>query len=250
MEIEILRDPAVLPEMVQLRISSNPNDGPFAIETVRSVAAELERCGASEIEITDLLIPLLIKTELTDELATCLRKYTNISEKMLVKALKYFIEADLPNDAEEKAESRTKSYYLNAALSCSFNPELITAHLKMFLTFEHVLVLLNHICEAIEATDVQLECRPQFGDCFDDDLGLLKWFATLIDAHFGEFILSKNSKLIESLCKWKALVDRYVQDLHEAKTLSAVLYNLIDEKSIAKDKHCSEWYSVELVKLY
>lgn len=244
--VDTIRDPSLLPDMMQLHLSSNLNDSPFTVDAIQMLTAELERSGVGEMEITEYVIPVLIKADLTDELIVCLRKYTNISEKVLVQAIKYLLEkarSDVRSEEEEKQK------YLNVALSCSFHEDLIMKHLRLCLSFDDVLYLLNYIYEALKAEELQLEERPQFGDNYDDDVLLTKWFSTIIDAHFHQFIMSQNPELTEQLRKWKELVDRYVLDLQGLKTVEALVVNLIDGKSL-RDKQCSKWYSIEEVKLF
>lgn len=246
-EVDIIRDANLLPDMLQLSLSSNVNDAPFAVEGIQMLAAELERTGFSETVISEYIIPLLIKADLSDELVTCLRKYTNISEKYLVAAIAYFIEKRRTKTTDDAKLNADRN--LNAALSCSFNDEHIREHLSVGLKFDYVQELLEYIYDALKAEDVQLEERPQNGDSFDDDQLLLKWFITIIDANFHKFVIYRHASLIQSLLKWKELIDGYVVDLQGLKVVEASLINLVDGKS-TRDKHGSKWYSIEEVKLY
>lgn len=249
-DVEVLRDNTLLSDMLQLHLSSNIRDIPFSTETVHMLSSELERNGFAETAITEYVIPLLIKANLSDELVICLRKYTNVSEKWLVEAIKYFIDLQMSDSTNNSTSANAPiDANLNAALSCSFNEDHIREHIRVILNFDHVLYLLNYLYEALKAQDVQLEERPQNGDNFSDDQLLLKWFNTIIDAHLHQFIISRNIELKNSLLKWKELIDGFVIDLQSLKTIEALLINLVDGKSI-RDKHGSKWYSVEEIQLY
>lgn len=246
-DVEILRDSTLPADMLQLNLTSNIRDLPFNTETVHMLSSELERNGFSEISITEYIIPLLIKADRSDELVICLRKYTNVSEKWLVEAIKYFVDKQSANNVTTANVAMDTN--LNAALSCSFNEDHIREHIRATLNFDHVIYLLNYIYEALKAHEVQLEERPQHGDYFNDDQTLLKWFNTIIDAHLHQFIISRNIELKNSLLKWKELIDGFVIDLQGLKTVEALLINLVDGKSI-RDKHGSKWYSIEEIQLY
>lgn len=246
-DLNVIRDSTFPPGILQLNLSSNINDVPFTSDVIQLLTAELEKTGFSEVTITEYVIPVLIKADLADELVTCLRKYTNISEKWLIEAIKYFVQKRRTN-ADQDA-STALDPHINTALSCSFNEDEIREHVRDCLQFDDVLFLLNHIYEALSSGDIQLEERPQYGDSFDDDKLLVKWFIVIIDAHFHQFVMSRDLTLVELLLKWKLLVDEYIIDLQGLRTVEALLTNLIDGKSI-KDKHGSKWYSIEEVKLY
>lgn len=252
--VNVRREEDLLPDMLQLNLSSNANDTIFNTESIRVLAYELNKIGASEYEITDCLVPLIIKAKLTDDLITCLRKYSNISDKMLARSLKYFLdlinETETVNLPDDEKTINSYSKQLNTVLSCSFNQELIVDHLRTNLNFDDVQFLLNHIFNALESNEVQLEERPQLGNDFDDDTLLIQWFSTLIDSHLHQFIISRDTKLVKLLTKWKNLVENYVSDIQQTKSTAAILYQLVDGKSSFKESQGSKWYSVEAFKLY
>lgn len=246
-DLEVIRDKTLLPDMVQLNISSNVRDVPFTIDAIQLLTAELERSGFGEIAITDYVVPVLIKADASDELITCLRKYTNISEKCLIESVKYFIDKQKASLNDETTIQMDPN--LNTVLSCSFDEDHIRDHIRGCLKFDDVLYLLDYLYATLKSEDVQLEERPQNGDHFDDDQQLIKWFTVIIDAYFHQFIMSRDSTLLKSLLKWKGIIDEYVIDLQSLKSIEASFNNLIEGKSI-KDKHGSKWYSIEEVKLY
>lgn len=246
-DVDVIRDSNLVPDMLQLHLSSNIKDTPFNVEGIQMLAAELEGTGFSEIAITEHIVPLLIKADLSSELATCLRKYTNISEKCLVAALVYFVEKRRSCTSEE--EKATADTNLNATLSCSFEEETIREPLRVGLKFDDALELLEHLYEALKSEDCQLEERPQNGDSFDDDQLLMKWFTVIIDAHFHQFVISRDPELIKSLKKYRELIDGFVADIREMKTLEAMVMNVINGKTTRSEQYGSKWYSIEQIKL-
>lgn len=250
-QIDINLDDDLLADMVELKLSASTKSQHFDSKTIHLLVAELERIGESEISISNMIIPMCIESNLPDDLVVCIRNYTNISEKMLVISIKYFI-GKIRTECANNEDSSTQYYSkLNAVLSCSFQPELMLEQLRAYLNFEDVILLLNHIYAALTSDTKQLEERPQCGDTEDDeDILLVKWFTVIIDSHFHQFILSRDSHLIEKLTKWKESVDGLLVDIQQSKTVSAMLYNLLDGKLIAKENIATKWYSIEEVKLY
>lgn len=246
--VDINMDDDLLADMTELKLSSNTNGTHFNSKAIHSMVAELERIGESEIAISNIIISMCIESSLADDLVVCVRNYSNISEKMLAKSLKYFIE----KIRHENDETQLKRYEcdLNAILSCSFEAELIVEQLRAYLNFQDVLLILEHIYNALASDDRQLEDRPQNADAIDEDILLTKWFTILIDSHFHQFILSRDSELVEKLTKWKGTVDNLLIDIEQSKIISAMLYNLADSKLMAKVNVATKWYSVEEVKLY
>lgn len=250
LSVAIEEDEELAPGMLQLKLSSNVNSDSFDVASVQALANELERIGASEYEITECMIPLLLQANLDDDLLTCLRTYSNVSEKSLVDALKYFIDAARAKTTESLSDDDKTVNGLNAVLSSTFDQELILDHLRTKLDTDDVLYLLNHIFAALEADDVQLEQRPQIDNSFGDDEQLIKWACAIIDAHFQQFLISRDDKLVILLTKWKELIDSLVQDIRQTTSISAALRNILAGKTIKNESSGSKWYSVEAFKLY
>ncbi|XP_031633016.1 uncharacterized protein LOC116346888 [Contarinia nasturtii] len=249
--IDIKMDDDLLADMAELKLSANTNDTHFDSKTIHSMVTELERIGESEIAISNMIIPMCIESNLSDDLIICIRNYSNISEKMLAISIKYFLDK-IRNKTITSETQKTDEYktQLNAILSCSFESELMVEQLRAYVNFEGVRILLNHIFQAIQSEDRQLENRPQNGDTVDEDILLVKWFTVIVDSHFHQFILSRDKSLIEQLTKWKEIVDNFLIDIQQSKIISAMLYNLVDSKLMAKENVATKWYSIEEVKLY
>lgn len=248
--IDIKLDQNLLADMAELKLSSNTNSTHFDSKTIQSIVGELERIGESEIAISNMIIPMCIESNLPNDLVVCIRNYSNISEKMLAISIRYFIDK-IRSDEIQPGELLNKyKLQLNAILSCSFEPEVMVEQLRAYLNFEQVLVLLNHIFNAVKSEEKQLEERPQMGDPIEEDILLVKWFTVLVDSHFHQFILSRDPKLVEQLTQWKEMIDGFLIDIQQSKTISAMLYNLVDSKLMAKENIATKWYSVEEVKLY
>lgn len=251
MGLEIYRGEVLLSDTVQTKLSNNQQDELFKIDEILLLTSEMEKCGASEFEISEKCVPVLIKANLPGELVTCLRKYTNISEKMLVRSLKFLLGLSHSSVSQRGRFEMSEQQigYVNVVLSCSFNEDIIKDHLRT-LDFDEVLCLMTHIYGLLESVEKTLDEAAQLADNFDEDIQLLNWFMVLLDAHYQQFILSRQAKLPQMLAKWKELIDGHCVALREMKSVSAVLYNLVRGNALTTDKQSSKWYSVEAVKLY
>lgn len=248
--IDVKLDDALLADMAELKLSSNTNSTHFNSKTIKSIVDELERIGESEIAISNMIVPMCIESNLADDLVVCIRNYSNVSEKMLAISIKYFIDKIQTNDGDSIELANKYKSQLNAILSCAFEPEVMVDQLRAYLNFDKVQILLDHIFDAVKSEEQQLEDRPQNGEPVDEDILLVKWFTVVIDSHFHQFILSRDAKLIEKLIQWKELIDNLLIDIQQSKTISAMLYNLVDSKLMAKENVATKWYSIEEVKLY
>lgn len=248
--IDIKMDDDLLADMAELKLSTNTNNTHFDNKTIHSMATELERMGESEIAISNMIIPMCIESNLPNDLIICIRNYSNISEKMLAMSIKYFLDK-IRNQTTSDSEIVSDEYrlQLNAILSCPFESELMVEQLRAYVNFDGVLILLNHIFNALQSNEKQLENRPQNGDPIDEDILLVKWFTVIVDSHFHQFILSRDKSLIDQLTKWKEIVDNFLVDIQQSKIISAMLYNLVDSKLMSKNV-TTKWYSIEEVKLY
>lgn len=250
-DIKIQMDDDLLADMADLKLSSNTMSTLFNNRNIHSLVAELERIGESEIAISNLIIPMCIESDSPDDLVVCIRNYSNISEKMLSKSIKYFIDK-LNNVTTDESHAEQHRERLNAILSCTFEPELVVEQLRAYLNFHDILNLLNHIYTALTSDERQLEDRPSVcdNDTTDEDILLIKWFTVVLDSHFNQFILSRDTELVEKLIQWKETVDNLLIDIGQSKVISAMLYNLVDSKLMAKENVATKWYSIEEVKLY
>ncbi|XP_055844846.1 uncharacterized protein LOC129911163 [Episyrphus balteatus] len=95
---------------LDINLMANYGDLGFVREEVQIIATQLEQCGASEHEITEKLLSVLIKADLVEDIAVCLRRYTNISERILVQTLKYVLQdfkVPSPTNEEEQSSGKT-----------------------------------------------------------------------------------------------------------------------------------------------
>lgn len=233
--IDIVRDDSAF-DLMKLKSAVHPNDRPFTCKQIALFEESLVNCGESEIEITKYLIPLLINANLPDELAICLVKYTNVSEAMLVKCLNYFIDME---------ESDQKVAYINKIFACSFCERLIKTQLQDNLQLDKVIYLLELIYQHLADGDVLLDESPQYGQDFDSDKALIKWFTAILDAHSVQFVLPGDRTIIEKILKWKTFIDSEISDVREMSSIITQLTSMVERTWTPNDVNGSNRYSIQ-----
>ncbi|XP_037949863.1 uncharacterized protein LOC119680910 [Teleopsis dalmanni] len=91
----------------KISLMKNYNDDGFVNWHVQTIANRLERSGASEYEVTEKLLTYLIKADLLQDIAVCLRRYNNLSEKILARTLSYLLEKFTPAENQSQNEKKT-----------------------------------------------------------------------------------------------------------------------------------------------
>ena len=278
--VEIVRDDKLPVDMVQMKLFSNVDNqlGTLTMaEHFEYFVSDLEKYGASEIEITEKLIPILMKTNSTMDIGKCLKRYNNISEKMIVLVLKYVLETPMEKSEEtEKDEEMkepsehitfSKNEYpnrniflrppskeqvdlLNIVLSCSFNRDSILPYLRKELTLSMAIQLLKHLYELLVSEDDFLPEIPSNCEDFDNDEKVLEWATLLIDSHYQQFVLSRDDSVLEELYRWQEIVERHMNLLNELKKLHPVIVNMMKNKNKDNENKFCKWYSIEALKLY
>ncbi|XP_050074003.1 uncharacterized protein LOC126561737 [Anopheles maculipalpis] len=270
-----------LPEdTVQIKLFNNADYslGPLILsEKFEIILEELERCGYSEVEITDRIVPVLVDGKLTEDLAKCLKRYSVISERTIVKALKYALslpvpaydeesserpeivevpkklESELPNqDIIVTAQANHPSHrdLLNVVLSCSFNRKPMTQYIRKELDFSIVTVLMQHLEDLLLDPMATLSETLHNGDTFDSDEQVVGWIMVLLDSHYQQFILSTEDTVREQLQRMLDIVNRHVGLLRELQTLAPSLRRMLERKTSKTARDPSQWYNVETITLY
>lgn len=247
--VELNHDHELLSDRINLKLLSNPNNEQLKNRSIRAIAAELERLGESEIAISNLIIPVCIQMDSAIDLINSLRAFSNLSERMIVLSLKYFIEKIKMENESALELNDVQEYQLYTILSCSFETESIIDQLRIYLRFEDALFLLNFVFLSLECNETQFARHPNNNKQIDES-HLINWISAIVDSHFHQFFLSRNVQLISKLEHWKTLVESLLTDLQLTKTLSAIFDDLVNGKRIAKENIASKWYSVEEIQLY
>ncbi|XP_034480883.1 uncharacterized protein LOC117786649 [Drosophila innubila] len=229
---------------------------------VQSIVRQLERSGAGEQEITEKLLTLFIKTQNSDHVLMCVRRYTNISEHMLAWCLRYALDNTPPaltngnameTDDNNAPAAPANDELLNAVLACSFNSVAIEKHLKQRLELSHVQRLLQHLYVLASDADALLEERPNQDTAslgnMCTELQAFQWLSAIITSHITLLTISKDEELLALLTKWSELFEMYSNILDPLATVMPALRNIIARRK-RKNPYPTHWYGIETVKLY
>lgn len=242
--IELSYDNDLFADMVLFRPSSSAKPEKIENVALKSLVTELERIGESEMSISDHLIRMCIASNQTTELIHCIQSNLNVSEETLALALKHYLERARPATGVDDHKSN-----VNAILSCAFDASLMLRPLRTHLSADHVSFLFDHLFESLRSSDALLE-QHTHTDELDEDGLLVNWLSALIDSHYHHFVMIKGSDIVEKLNGWRQSLRNSIDEIKELKSVTAMLYDLSDGKSVVKETVTSKWYSIEEITLY
>lgn len=247
--VDMVRAKNVPADSIQAKFYSNPDGLLIMSDEFELFCNELERCGSSEMEITEHLIPLLIETNHVHDLMVCLKKYNNVSEKMLVKSINYCLDAIEGHQSEDLTVLHN---LLNHLLSCTYSPEIFH-HIRAHINTTKTIYLFRHLLRLLKVDDEigGILDRPSTTGSFNSDLIVFEWMITLIDAQYQKLILSSDTEIYSLLVEILNFVQQTIDEGKATNSLLANLYKLLKRKDQATNEvKYSKWYSVEEVKLY
>ncbi|KAL1403154.1 hypothetical protein pipiens_019491 [Culex pipiens pipiens] len=283
--VETVRDEGLPEDVISMRLMSNVDGsvGPLLFsESFELLASELEKHGFCEMEITEKVIPLMIQAGASLDIGKCLKRYSTVSERSLVSALKYALgckekktppKAAIP-DVEQLLEKVSGSKLpkvseeqptsfiledqspqpivdlLNIILSCSVHRTLILPLLRKEFDLSSVLALLDHLLFLLTDPVATLAETPANADTFDSDEQVIAWATLLIDSHYQQIVLSRDAEVKRRLLVWAAVVKRHAEALDELKSLAPTIQRLVAGKHNQGGSQQNRWYSVETVQLY
>ncbi|KFB48666.1 AGAP007145-PA-like protein [Anopheles sinensis] len=284
--IDIITDETLPDDMVQLKLFNNadPTLGPLVFNrTFEIIAEELECSGCSEQEICNRLVPWLVKANLANDLAKCLKRYSVVSERTIVRALNYAM--SLPDGSLEESQNGVSAHdgsssvkvedtkkgdalpnpnvfanaqfthpshrdLLNIVLSCSFNRTAMVPFVRTELDFPQVTRLLQHLEHLLVDPMATLSETLHTADTFDSDEKTVEWIMVLLDAHYQQFVLSKEPETQEQLKRMLRIVDEHIDGLRQLKSLAPSLERLMVSKGQDKSSGLNQFYSIETIQLY
>ncbi|XP_001845742.2 LOW QUALITY PROTEIN: uncharacterized protein LOC6035591 [Culex quinquefasciatus] len=283
--VETVRDEGLPEDVISMRLMSNVDCsvGPLLFsESFELLASELEKHGFCEMEITEKIIPLMIQAGASLDIGKCLKRYSTVSERSLVSALKYALGCQkkktppkaaipdveqllekvsgskLPKVSEEQPTSfiledqspQPVVDLLNIILSCSVHRTLILPLLRKEIDLNSVLALLDHLLFLLTDPVAILAETPANADTFDSDEQVIAWATLLIDSHYQQIVLSRDAEVKRRLLVWAAVVKRHAEALDELKALAPTIQRLVAGKHNQGGSQQNRWYSVETVQLY
>lgn len=271
------------PGLVQGKLLTNVDEAfPVLSENFELLCMEYEKFGCSEIEITNKLIPILIKLNQVSDLGLLFKRYNHVSEQMLVKVIKFLLSFSSGDTSKAKVtttvseatlskqqlsnEKKVKNanVFLNkvrdnsrdvlpVVICCSFDSKTMVKFLRN-ISLDEAIQLMDHLYETLvtSSIDETTETRGNLvdGTDFDLDTQLFEWMKLLLDSHYQRILLSRDSNLHKKLALWLKLVDDHIKILADMSEMRHVLAKLSTKKAIFTSKKCNQWYTIEKLELY
>lgn len=212
----------------EMTVNENP-EGAMSLP-IRTLVRAMEGQGFSEMEITNELIPNLASHGAERDLMAVLRKYTTLSESVIVECVHRAV----------RTENRKLLFGL---LAIDFEEEYLIYHLRKQLAIEDVLFLVQFLYECLSGS---IQCP----DIADMDLCevVLKWLTCLIDAHYTNILMSKSKQMAKNFTKWRILIETHIEELQQLSNFSARVQRVAHAKN-ATLATSSKWYNIEVVRL-
>lgn len=286
MVVEVIRMDSQATCSTQFKMVSNVDSNALILsENFELLSLELEKYGASEIEITNKIIPILLKTNRTEDIGLLLKKYNHISERMLIKTLKYLLNCPSDSMSEEDTTagynsefnmpdkivlSKSKSFpnsnvfltpevsnrkdVLSILLSCSYNSKNIVNYLRQEISLNEMLLIMDYLYYNLtkRSLDEDEEKHGNLveGDDFELETQQFEWFKLLLDSHYQQILLSKDEELLTKLNNWMDLVVEYMRKVREMGELRQLLLTISKGTIFQSNKQCNKWYKIEKLSLY
>lgn len=288
LQVELCRIEDQPDDTAYVKLINNVDEShPLMSEKFEFYCSSLERQGCSEIEITNKVVPILLKTNRTEDIGLLMKRYNHFSERMLVQIIKYLLSCPKQQDSDDndKSEvsiennenlsrqtSQTKTEkiknaniflstnqneirdVLSIALCCSFDSTSISKFINSDITLAEMTQLMDHLYKllTLDMLEDRFDMRGNLveGDDFDMDTKLFEWFKLLLDSHYQQILLSKDEKLVNKLQSWIELVDEHIDILSQMNDLRHTLLTIANKKPIQLSRECTQWYTIEKLELY
>ena len=182
------------------------------------------------LELYKILPDLLRKESNFDDIETVLQSFTDIPELLVLN----FIEMLLSSSSE----SRQKDL-LSKAFRIPVTDTVLLQHLRM-TEFKMVEKMLQHLLALL-----QIETTTEASDVGDSFEHYLAWISCILNAHYGNFLLSGDATLLEDALETVQVLESCVNSMGETM---AVLKMIQDNQMIQPD-YSNKPYSIELVDL-
>lgn len=286
LQLDIIRNSTLPKDNIQMHLMSNADNsiGPLVFsEQFEGFVNELEMHGFCEEEISDKILPIMIEANASLDIGKCLKRYSIVSERALVAALKYALackpasktetmdvakllnnypHADMPPSKTSEQLSNLNVIrchdvldhsgqdLLNIVLSCSFNRHTMLPLIRQQIDFGSMLCLLDYLAYLLIDPIANLAESPTKGVDFDSDEKVVEWCTILIDAHYQQIVISRDGDVKTKIVSLMNVVKRHIENLNELKSVAATIRRIIERKNTKCEKRYNQWYNVETVQLY
>jgi len=193
----------------------NVSIGRIPLNISKKVCAYLNE-GWSDAAIQETLIPLLMESGDVVSICWCLDTFKDLSEKLLVDLLVFTLKSpdevfvSLQNGTTNNTLKANNSYsrnsFLDKVFSIGYSSVSLLPHLKIGLTFDQVLKLLEYlICKFSEKTDSLDADNSQ-----PSDQQMYEWFCMLLDSHYQHYLLSQDTHVLELFNQLDSILEEHV----------------------------------------
>lgn len=225
-------------------------------DLLKDKISDLVYQGMPEGLIIEQILPDILASQDTEVLSHCLRYFSDIPEKYLVKILKFLLEAEVSHFKGNKCDISGISELLQPfervnlldnILKKSFNETLLLPHLRSQLTLNNVLLLLDYIY-LIGSEDGYVLPGLSF---VETESKLIDWCTVVIDSSYQKIVLSNDDSVKNVLEKFNELIQSHLQCLTGLRQVTPLLEQIKSQKAInIENKFMNSRYSVEQMSLY
>lgn len=165
--------------------------------------------GLSDAAIYELMMPQLIEAKDVNMIVWCLDNLKDLPEKFLIELLAFCVR--LPDKDFTKMKNgesslvTSKNDFLDKIFNAKYSDVSLLSHLKSGLNFQETLVLLNYVLEKLNEEDLSLDEEQ-----LPTDQKLYDWATLLLDAHYQNYLLSPDEKVVQLLNDAKTVIDDHV----------------------------------------
>lgn len=189
----------------------------------------LREQGVAESRISETLLPDLIESKNAEGVLNILKNCHDIPDKSLVSALAFALSLD-PNDI---SDSIIQTILTRPLIGDNLSLSLIRAYIPL----NSVLLLLGKLKDIIS---------ENIGDKVP-----IEWASLLLDSHYQQYLLSKDSNIIETMKKLIETIDSQLEYMEELKLLNWEILNMENgQRQLKKPSISSLNYVIETMQLY
>ncbi|KAL0270969.1 UNVERIFIED_CONTAM: hypothetical protein PYX00_008227 [Menopon gallinae] len=216
------------------------NDNINCPENIKEMLSACSSEGWSEYGICQFILDKLSKNKDYYGLCWCLQTFTDIPDDLIVKLLVLILNDKNSDvwaiDKETSTQENLRTRLLNKLLGLPMNDVNLLVSLRLYFEFEDCLALLDHLCGM--SADSESESN------------VFTWTIVLLDAFYQQFILSRDSKVLEIMVKLRKRIENEIETMESLKTLLALLMSLRKGKLIVNNQFPNTSYTVEKLRLY
>lgn len=212
-DVEVIKtSEGVISEWEQRAVSPVKLDANKLTKSIMKHVSHLTNEGFRNSAIPEVIIPELIESKDISSILWCLDNFRDLPEKLLVDVLSFSLKTlsddnvNFSKNADKsKIESNVQKKFLNKIFSSTYTDIYLLMHLKLSLSFEEILKLLQNLVERldIEENSDQRLVEPNF-------LQLYQWTILLLDSHYQNYLLARDPQILNQFQNLQVILDQHV----------------------------------------